>query len=381
MTTISTASEKARAHLVRSMTDTGALTSPGWTDAFRGVPREAFVPSFQVRHGDQVDTVTAQDPSFYTTVYQDTSLITRWDSGGTAVSSSSEPSLMARMLEAFAVTDTDRVLEVGTGTGYNTALLCHRLGDDQVFSIDIDPELTTTARQSLAAVGYAPHLVTGDGTRGVGARAPYGGILATCGVHRIPAEWVRQVRPGGIIVTNIGTGIVALRAAGDGTATGGFLPDPAAFMIVRPTPEQVAHRAASYTALVINGTGRDSRIDLSDVVQDSRGFYRDLMEGGALEVALTQYDVLSMHLTAGDTNVYGLVHPDTGSWARITPTGEFTTDVAVGGPRDLWAERATLTAQWIAVGRPGPGAYTLTVEPDDAHALRHDEPATTSWRL
>ncbi|MEV3870089.1 methyltransferase domain-containing protein [Streptomyces sp. NPDC049906] len=379
MTIVSTASEEARAHLVRSMTDTGALTSPGWTDAFRGVPREAFVPSFQVRHGDQIDTLTAQDLGFHTAVYQDTSLITRWDACGTAVSSSSEPSLMARMLEAFTVTDTDRVLEVGTGTGYNTALLCHRLGEDQVVSIDIDPELTTTARRSLASVGYVPDLVTGDGTLGVGDRAPYGGILATCGVHRIPVEWVRQVRPGGTIVTNIGTGIVRL-SVGAESATGGFLPDPAAFMIARPTPEQVAHRAASYTALVINGTGRESRIDLPDA-RDTRGFYQDLMEGCALEVAMAQYDVLSITLTAGDTDVYGLVHPDTGSWARIIPAGKSTADVVVGGPRDLWTERATLTARWIAAGRPGPGAYTLTVEPDGAHTLQREEPTTTSWRL
>ncbi|MFJ7422742.1 methyltransferase domain-containing protein [Streptomyces uncialis] len=382
MTTLSTTSEQARAGLVRSMSDSGVLSSPGWADAFRSVPREAFVPRFQLRSrgGDRLDTYTEQHPGFHEAVYQDTSLITRWDDGGTAVSSSSEPSLMARMLEAFDVTGTDRVLEVGTGTGYNTALLCHRLGADQVVSVDIDPELTAAARQSLAAVGHAPDLVTGDGTLGLAARAPYGGILATCGVRRIPADWLRQVRPGGVIVTNIGTGITVLRVDGDGAAAGRFLPDPAAFMIARSTPAQVHHRAGPYAGLVMNGIGRVTREDLSDV-RDTDGFYLDLMEGSALEIALIQHDVLSVVLTVEETDVYGLVHPDTGSWVRIKPLGRATAEITAGGPRDLWNERVTLTTRWVEAGRPGPAAYTLTVDADGMHTLWREEPASTSWQL
>lgn len=379
MTTISTASEEARARLVRSMSATGALASPRWTAAFSAVPREAFVPSFQIRSGDRFDTYTPQSPGFHTAVYQDTSLITRRDAGGTAVSSSSEPSLMARMLEAFTVTDGDRVLEVGTGTGYNTALLCHRLGDDQVVSIDIDPELTAAARQSLASVGYAPDLVTGDGTRGVAPRAPYGGILATCGVHRIRPEWVRQVQPGGIIVTNIGTGIARLTVDAD-SATGRFLPDPAAFMIARSTPQQVEHRAGPYAGLVMNGIGEVSRVDPPDV-EDTDGFYRDLADGSALEVALKHHDVLSVVLRIEGAELYGLLHPETGSWARISPRAGGAAEVTSSGPRDLWTERATLTADWIAAGRPGPSAYTLAVDADGAHTLWREDPASTSWQL
>jgi protein-L-isoaspartate O-methyltransferase len=64
-------------------------------------------------------------------------------------------------------------LEVGTGTGYNTALLCHRLGADNVASVDLDPGLVEQARSRLAGRGHDPVLVAGDGSIGVADRAPY----------------------------------------------------------------------------------------------------------------------------------------------------------------------------------------------------------------
>jgi SAM-dependent methyltransferase len=90
-----------------------------------------------------------------------------------STSSSTMPSLMARMLEALDVRDGHRVLEIGTGTGYNAALLCHRLGPRNVVSIDIDPTLVAAARSRLADLGYHPTLVAGDGTTGAVQHGPY----------------------------------------------------------------------------------------------------------------------------------------------------------------------------------------------------------------
>ena len=78
-------------------------------------------------------------------------------------SSSSLPALVLTMLEALEVTDGDRVLEIGTGSGYNAVLLCERLGSDRVTSVDIDPELVELARERLAANGYTPALAAVDG--------------------------------------------------------------------------------------------------------------------------------------------------------------------------------------------------------------------------
>jgi protein-L-isoaspartate O-methyltransferase len=75
----------------------------------------------------------------------------------TYTSSSTLPSLVLEMLEELDVAEGHRVLEIGTGSGYNAALLCQRLGSELVTSVDIDPELVDLARERLAANGVAVH--------------------------------------------------------------------------------------------------------------------------------------------------------------------------------------------------------------------------------
>jgi SAM-dependent methyltransferase len=80
---------------------------------------------------------------------------------------------MTRMLEALDVRDGHRVLEIGTGTGYNAGLLSHRLRDTDVFSIDIEPDLVDLARQRLARLGYHPTVVAAEGAEGLPHHAPF----------------------------------------------------------------------------------------------------------------------------------------------------------------------------------------------------------------
>ncbi|WP_424188459.1 methyltransferase domain-containing protein [Actinokineospora sp. G85] len=95
------------------------------------------------------------------------------------------------------------MLEIGTGTGYNAALLCHRLGADKVVSVDLNPDLVTTARNALAALGHTPVLVVGNGDDGVPDHGPYDRIIATAAVPAIPAAWIDQLAPGGKIIANV----------------------------------------------------------------------------------------------------------------------------------------------------------------------------------
>src|SRR5205807_4637125 len=111
---------------------------------------------------------------------------------GLATSSSSAPSLMASMLDALAVAEGHRVLEIGTGTGYNAALLCHRLGADNVTSVDVDAGLVDRAGQRLAALGYRPNVVAADGGAGCPEDAPFDRIIATVALPRVPAAWIEQ---------------------------------------------------------------------------------------------------------------------------------------------------------------------------------------------
>ncbi|ARQ71612.1 hypothetical protein CAG99_24770 [Streptomyces marincola] len=352
-----------------TMMEEGALASPHWHDAFRTIARDLFVPRFTIGYGRTARVYERSDDGYPEAVYTDTSLVTRWDEGGTPVSSSSAPSLMARMLEAFTPGDGP-VMEIGTGTGYNCALMCHRFGAANVVSVDVDPVLTREAREKLAEHDFAPTLVTGDGTSGYRERAPYSGILATCGVERVPTAWLRQVRPGGVIVTNIGTGIARLIVSEGHGAEGEFLPEPASFMRARPTSEYVARTAPQYTKLIIHGTGRSRTVVLPDYAAGTDQFLSDLTLASALEISVMQHDVLSMSLiTSPEAAIHGLVHPDSESWARIMPGPDNTVEVSEAGPRSLWDERLNLFTDWNEAGQPSPGAYRLTVTPDGTHHL------------
>lgn len=74
-----------------------------------------------------------------------------------------------------------------------------------VLSIEVDPAVADEARRTLAAVGYPPLVVTGDGTRGYLPDAPYDRVISTASVRAVPRAWIDQTRPGGVIVTPWGT--------------------------------------------------------------------------------------------------------------------------------------------------------------------------------
>ncbi|MEU4462681.1 methyltransferase domain-containing protein [Streptomyces sp. NPDC024017] len=229
----------ARAALVRRIEASGAWAAdPGWREAFAAVPRHLFVPYYYVgaaggyerRWGESADPGARE--RWMRGAYEDTPLATRLRDGE-LLSSSSQPSLMADMLAALGVEDGHTVLEIGAGTGYNAALLAHRLGDDKVTTVDLDPEITESARRHLAAAGYHPVVVTGDGARGVPERAPFDRIIATCALGGVPRAWVAQSRPGGRILMPLATGLIVLTVTGAEHAEGRFLHTPAYFVPLR----------------------------------------------------------------------------------------------------------------------------------------------------
>jgi protein-L-isoaspartate(D-aspartate) O-methyltransferase len=237
----------ARAALVREIELSGAWDAdPVWREAFEAVPRHLFVPYYYVGVVGGHERLWGESPDPRTRArwlrgaYADAPLATRLRDGE-LVSSSSQPSLMAKMLAELWVTDGDRVLEIGAGTGYNAALLAHRLGDDLVTTVDLEPEITEAARRHLADAGYHPAVVTGDGARGVPERAPFDRIIATCTLTSIPRPWLAQCRPGARILAPFATGLIALTVRDAEHAEGTFLHTPAYFVPLRggsrPEPE------------------------------------------------------------------------------------------------------------------------------------------------
>jgi protein-L-isoaspartate(D-aspartate) O-methyltransferase len=115
----------------------------------------------------------------------------------------SQPYIVAFMSEAAAVRPGERVLEVGTGSGYQAAVLAELGGD--VYSIEIVAPLAATAREALARAGYGRvHLRVGDGHRGWPDAAPFDAILVTAAADRVPPALLAQLAPDGRLVIPVG---------------------------------------------------------------------------------------------------------------------------------------------------------------------------------
>jgi len=167
--------------LVDTLKSDGHIRAGAVEAAFRAVPRHVFVPE------------VALDET-----YRDQAIPTKRLDGLT-VSSSSQPSIMAIMLEQLDLRPDHRVLEIGAGTGYNAALMAHIVGDSgEVVTLDIDEDIVDTARLHLAAAGFSQvRAVCGDGAFGFPAAAPFDRIVLTVGATDISPAWREQLKPDG----------------------------------------------------------------------------------------------------------------------------------------------------------------------------------------
>jgi protein-L-isoaspartate(D-aspartate) O-methyltransferase len=165
-------------------------------EAIAAVRRDAFVPGDRVREAERDRPIPIP--------------------GGQVTT---QPSLVARMVEALALTGGERVLEVGTGLGYQAAILA-RLARE-VWSVERRPELATAARAHLAAARVANvRVVIGDGTSGLADVAPFDAIVVAAAHPLVPPPLVEQLVLGGRLVQPIGPGgaesVTLFHRAGDG---------------------------------------------------------------------------------------------------------------------------------------------------------------------
>jgi protein-L-isoaspartate(D-aspartate) O-methyltransferase len=350
--------------------------------ALRTVPRERFLPARiwvqEIDDGlyEAIDYATEPQRWMHAVYAGDHAIVTQFDDGATQwpnrgwrpSCSASQPSVVAGMLEALDLEPGMRVLEIGTGTGYNAALLAELVGPQgHVLTAEVDDGLASTARQKLATTRYHDRVevLRADGATLLTTAGSVDRVVATAAVQlgHLPYAWVAQTRPGGIILApvraELASGpLVRLRVGVDSAARGQAVPMRVEFMELRsqrtpgaswsglqwddPTPEPALTNVDPFTAL------------LSEAPRWAI----------AVSVPSCRYD-LERRTSEREHGVAWLLDPITGSWASVVPTTPRSDHYLArqAGPRRLWDEAATAYHWWDQHGQPPIEAWQWTITP------------------
>ncbi|MFJ3818142.1 ATP-grasp peptide maturase system methyltransferase [Streptomyces sp. NPDC090056] len=370
---------RLRETMAKALETDGALADPGWRAAVERVPRHRFVPGFYLP-ADEPDGqgLTVWEPvtaeldygRWLAAAYSDTTLITQFDGaepdwknpqvrhGGAPTSSSTLPSLVLWMWADADVAEGHTVLEIGTGTGYSTALACELLGSANITSIEVDGHRLEQAAGALYGCGYTPTLAVADGLYGYWPEAPFDRIVAACSFRAVPLALLTQTRPGGKILLTLsgwlyGYARVLLTVGENGTAEGRLLPGTVSFMSARTHAAPVFGNPAHWAA-GLPETGRTARHSperISAATEESFHL-RFLAQCAVPDAQMT---------TVGD--IVHLVDIADGSAATLTPTGG-RWEVREGGLVKLWERIERVLSAYDEAGRPGPETFTLHVTGD-----------------
>lgn len=377
--------DRASDALARSLLDAGSMT-PDWAESFTAVPRPLFLPSLMWAHdmatGTSAPVSETDDPQeWLRQAYADVPIVTQWDDGehvGTkpgdvSTSSASMPSVVTSMLRDLDVSPDHRVLEIGTGTGWNCGLLAHRLGSGNVVSIEVDAAVAVQARTNLSRAGLHPEVVRADGELGWQRDAPYDRVIATVGVRNVPSAWLAQTRPGGVILVPWGThydsgdAVLRLTVNEDGSASGPFL-RPVAFMKLRGQRldwDRFTHYVPNFPGDADTSTTKLSPDDLGSSYGTER-FVTGLVVPDLAHV-VNQPDA--------DTTKAWFFDLTSQAWAAVVSRkGEPYASVYQAGPRRLWDEVEQAFTWWASEGRPELFRFGLTVLPDGEQRPWLDDP-------
>lgn len=359
------------------LADKAAHPASRWHPVIASVPRHAFVPrwwewaapgplwhdTWELREGP------ADPDTWMTAAYADKSLITQVGDehadharpgdtpAGLPTSSATLPGLLVQMYRHAMISDAMDVLDVGTGSGYGTALLSARLGDTHVTSVDVDDYLAEAAADRLSIVGLHPKVHACDATGEL--PGGYDRIVSTVAVRPVPANWLAALRPGGRLVTTLtGTSlIITADKTPDGGATGRTEWDRAGFMHIRhgtAYPPGTLERFCE----IRDADGDEITTGRFPVVNVNQAW--DLYSTLGVTVPGTSHHYEE---TPDGTRTAWMIHPD-GSWARATTAGDQATVIHQAGPRRLWDILDELRRDWLRDGSlPAYGA-NVTITPD-----------------
>jgi protein-L-isoaspartate(D-aspartate) O-methyltransferase len=356
---------------VHQLTAEGAIRSPAVERAFRTVRRHRLLETFYHRPVDAPDfAVVRHDPEHphrehLELIYADTALGTRLvDEFGARMpaSSTSQPSLVAEMLELLDLTPGLRVLEIGAGTGYNAALLAELTGDQRlVVTVDVLDDVVAQTRRLLARAGYPGiSVLLGDGVEGAPEQAPFDRVVATVGCSDLSPAWAEQLADGGLL-------LVPLAHAGSHP-----------LYLLGKRHGRLGGRVAGWTGFMpIRGPLHLDGLWPRGILLPDAGEpiqQRDPWPGfefAADEVDFTFYLSLADRRACGLPDEVGLSDGPNG-WALVGPDGIRWWKAAA-----LVAELDRLHAEWLAQGRPRLGDYRVAFVPIEQDAA----PPSGGWAL
>ena len=348
----------------------GHILSPRLRNAFLSVSRANFVPFYYVQEQPGIWK------EYRTTevVYQNRALVTKVNEKKHPSSSSSMPSIMAAMLEALDVPFGSRILEIGTGTGYNAALLAEVVGPGgKVVSIDIDDALVELASIRLREAGYSwVQVDAANGLEGYASAQPYDRIIVTGGYPSIPHPWNAQLVIEGVLVGNLlcslATPLFRLVKNADGAMKGTCLTTPAFFMSL--------HSDLSPSLPQMNFTQFEvlPRIEQAQTTIDVVNMLYDPSFGLFLENALPGVERHLRYLGGPSKNV-GICFLWKDTLLTFSPLNqeEGITSVQwaieVRGQEPLWSMIQSSFERWMSQGKPAVDQYVLDVSPEGNYHL------------
>ncbi|GAA4545876.1 methyltransferase domain-containing protein [Amycolatopsis samaneae] len=355
--------------LVAELRSAGNLPAECYS-AFETVKREYFVPNrvwTQETDDSRYEPVDrATEPERWSSlVYSDRVIVTQFDDGDPTwpdvgfrpTSSASMPSAVAGMLGALDAQPGESVLEIGTGTGFNAALISELVGPEgNVTSIEIDENIGKEAKRNLETAGYSRvDVEIQDATFPIGRR--FDRIIATAGVHlgQLPFWWVKSAN---VILApmraDLSSGPLVKFEIDDGVARGRAVGMRVGFMEMRSQRvRSMSHRKLRWD---------DEQADRSTT--DVNPFVVLLNESSrwaaSVAVPMCRYD-LEKPTEERDHGVAWLVDPISGSWATVAPEDEDSHTVRQFGPRRLWNETESAYRWWVRKGKPAIESWEWTV--------------------
>ncbi|MBN9739520.1 protein-L-isoaspartate(D-aspartate) O-methyltransferase [Amycolatopsis sp. A1MSW2902] len=354
--------------LVAELGRTDNLPS-GLGPLLEAVPREHFIPTRGWVKRVPIDR-RADPETWRSAVYSDVSIVVQYDDGRTEwpeagdypTCSASQPSVVLGMLNELDVQPGMSVLEIGTGTGYNAALLAELVGaGGKVTTMEIDAQLAEWAETALLDFDCVNTTVLAqDGGLGSSDDGPFDRVIATAAVHlgHVPYAWVEQTRPGGIILApvrgDLAAGpLVRFTVHDDGTATGETLPMGVAFM------ESRTRRSPDVPDELPEWDTQGAKISEYSTAVAPWPLLDEPSARWALAVAMPGCRAGIRKREHGDEAWFR--DPVTHSWASVCATADGRYHVRQAGIRKLWSEALAARRWWHSQGRPSITDWKWTI--------------------